>query len=246
MTKEFEFILRVWKTTKKNYSRKDYYNWYRSIIYKINNKYNDDDDDEINNDLTNVEYLHLKLNNCESEPYFYDYVSHFLIFIDDASHSKIYRKSDSNPFINFFLRHRHYNCSMICAAQTFKNGITRDLRLNMSCWCIFKQSEEDMKKIYDEVISSTIRNRYLFYKLFEEITDKDHDFIMIDKESKNKNLMIRKNFDQILELDELDKIFKSSNYINGEKSENTQKDSTKEKKENFEECKECEECKEKK
>ena len=157
------------------------------------------------NDLNNVEYLHLKLNGCEQTPYFYDYVPSFLLFIDDASHSKIYSNTPKNPFINFFLRYRHYNCSIICATQTYRSGIPRALRLNISCWCIWAQGEEDMKKIYDEVISTTIRKRDVFYELFEKITDGDHDFMMIDKEAK-KEYRIRKNFNEFIIFNSIDNI----------------------------------------
>lgn len=220
ITAHFEFILRVWNATKKKYTKQQYDEWYKTIIDKLDAK-NKEDEDDLSIDLNNIEYLHLKLNNCESRPYFYDYVPHFLIFIDDASHSKIYKNRDSNPFINFFLRHRHYNCSIMCAAQTYRNGITRDLRLNMSCWFIWKQSEEDVKNIYSEVISSVVRKKRLFFELFDKITDKDHDFILIDKEAKNKSLIIRKNFDQILDPLELDKLFGNNNYIHGESKDKT-------------------------
>ena len=207
LTKETEFIPKVWKTVRKKYTREQYNQWYKNIIDKLNE---DNDDELINMDtctnvLTNVEYLHLKLNSCETIPYFYDHVPSFLLFIDDASHSKIYKDSPHNPFLNFFLRYRHYNCCIICATQTYKSGIPRPLRLNISCWCIWEQGEEDMKKIYDETLSATIRNRQNFYKLFEEITEGDHDFILINKEAK-KDLRIRKNFDEYIILNSVNNI----------------------------------------
>ena len=148
----------------------------------------------------------MKLNNCEPKSYFYDYVPHFLIFIDDASRSKIYSDGDKNPLVNFTLRYRHYNCSIICATQTFKKGITKGIRENINCWCIWRQSEDNVKMIYNEVISSVVRKRTAFYDMFDKITENDHDFILIDKHAKHKKLMIRKNFNEILNLD---------NYING-------------------------------
>ena len=110
----------------------------------------------------------------------------------------------------------------------------------MSCWFIWTQSEEDMKNIYDEVISSTIRNKRLFYEIFEEITEGDHDFILVDKEAKNKNFKIRKNFDILLDLTDINKKYKKINpniYIHGEPKE-TEKEGNKEKEEDCE--KKCE------
>lgn len=213
LTKETSFINKVWKTTKKKYTRQQYIEWYKNIIDKLADDDNDDDDEYprasddivLSDDLTNVEYLHLKLNGCEKTPYFYDYVPSFLLFIDDASHSKIYANTPKNPFLNFFLRYRHYNCSIICATQTYKSGIPRALRLNISCWCIWAQGEEDMKKIYDEVISTTVRKRNVFYELFEKITNGDHDFMMIDKEAKKEH-RIRKNFNEFVIFNSIDNI----------------------------------------
>ena len=70
--KEFEFIIKVWKTTRKKYTREQYYNWYRSILNKIDDEDSDESDPRDYDKLTNVEYLHLKLNEISQEPYFYN------------------------------------------------------------------------------------------------------------------------------------------------------------------------------
>ena len=73
-----------------------YYSVY-VLLQSILNKIDDDDSDESDprdyDNLTNVEYLHLKLNDISQEPYFYDYIPHFLIFVDDAFNSYIYSDS---------------------------------------------------------------------------------------------------------------------------------------------------------
>lgn len=62
-----------------------------------------------------------------------------------------------------------------------------------------------MKKIYDEVISTTVRKRNVFYELFEKITNGDHDFMMIDKEAKKEH-RIRKNFNEFVIFNSIDNI----------------------------------------
>ena len=201
--KEFEFILKVWKTTRKKYTREQYYNWYKSIIDKVNDDEDSDESDPRDYDrLTNVEYLHLKLNDISQEPYFYDYIPHFLIFVDDAFNTSVYRDSKKNVYLNFCIKHRHYNTSIIMAVQSYTGGINKSLRKNVSAWFLWKQPNNDLHTIYDEVISDIIDNENDFIKLFKDVTKDRHDFLLIDKESQKNELVLRKGFNEIFIFDE--------------------------------------------
>ena len=210
LEKELEFILKVWKTTRKKYTREEYSRWYDSVIQRMN-KYDDDEEcDDMTKNFNNIEYLHLKLNNCEPIQYFYDYVPHFLIFVDDAFNTRVYADSVNNAFKNFCIKHRHYNCSLIMAVQSFAGGINAQLRVNVSCWCIWRQPKKEFSRIYDEVMSEVIDDEDHFVKMFKKITYGNmHNFLMVDKEASDPRLKFRRGFNQII-------LFNSNNYINGE------------------------------
>ncbi len=207
LEKEFMFTMSVRKSIRKKYTKKEYREWYETIIDKIN--YDDEDEEEYINDLTNLEYLHLKLNSCENEEYFYSYIPHFLIFVDDGFNTNIYSDSKDNVFKNFFIKHRHYNTSLICATQSFTGGLNKSLRANVSHFMIFRQSKKKLHEIYDEVLDEVIKDEEQFIDIFQEITKNKYNFILIDKDTHNDEFILRKNFNEII-------IINSANNIDDE------------------------------
>ena len=196
--KEIEFKLKVLEKTREKYTEQEYNKWYENIINKINQE-DEDEESEKDYNLSDVEYLHLKLNGLEPKPYFYNYIPHYLIFVDDSFNTKIYEDSKKNVFKNFVIKHRHYMTSIIMNVQSFTGGIPKQLRKNVSHWFIWKQSTYEIKEIYKEVLSDTIDNEEEFIRIFKQITDENkHNFLLIDKEPRDEKLKLRKNFNEII------------------------------------------------
>ena len=196
---DIDFRLKTLRTVRETYTKREYSEWYKNIIDKIDQDDEDEEDFKNNYNLSDIEYLHLKLNDCEPEPYFYDYIPHYLIFVDDAFNSQIYSDAKNNLFKNFVIKHRHYMTSIIMCVQSFTGGIPKQLRKNVSHWFIWKQSENEIKEIFKEVLSDVIENQEEFIKLFKEITNENkHNFIFIDKEPHDQKLKLRKNFNEII------------------------------------------------
>ena len=128
-------------------------------------------------------------------------------------------------FKNFVIKHRHYNTSIIMAVQSFTGGINKALRKNVTAWFLWRQSDNDLHTIYHEVLSDIIDNESDFIKLFKKVTrENKHNFLLVDKDAVNDELVMRKGFNEII-------IFNSDNYINnGKTSKNESEKITEEKK----------------
>ena len=83
--------------------------------------------------------------------------------------------------------------------------------------------------IYHEVLSDIIDNEDDFIKLFREVTKEDkHNFLLVDKDAVNDELVMRKGFHEII-------IINSDNYINnGKKSKDESEKIAEEKKDTSE------------
>ena len=104
------------------------------------------------------------------------------------------------------------------AVQSFTGGINKTLRKNVTAWFLWRQSNNDLRTIYHEVLSDVIDNEYVFIKLFKEVTrENKHNFLLVDKDAVNDELILRKGFNEII-------IINSDNYINnGKKTKNESK-----------------------
>ena len=111
------------------------------------------------------------------------------------------------------------------AVQSFTGGINTALRKNATAWFLWRQSNNDLHTIYHEVLSDIIDNEDDFIKLFKEVTKEDkHNFLLVDKDAVEDELVMRKGFNEII-------IFNSDNYINnGKTSKNESEKITEEKK----------------
>ena len=98
------------------------------------------------------------------------------------------------------------------AVQSFTGGINKALRKNVTAWFLWRQSDNDLHTIYHEVLSDIIDNESDFIKLFKEVTrENKHNFLLVDKDANNEELILRKGFNEII-------IFNSDNYINNGKT----------------------------
>ena len=127
------------------------------------------------------------------------------------------------------MKNRHYHTSIIMAVQSFTGGINKTLRKNVTAWFLWRQSNNDLRTIYHEVLSDVIDNEYFFIKLFKEVTrENKHNFLLVDKDAVNDELVLRKGFNEII-------IINSDNYINnGKKSKDKSEKIAEEKKDTSE------------
>lgn len=125
-----------------------------------------------------------------------------LLFIDDCSHSPIYSTSRSNPLVNLTLRHRHlggqgYGLSIQFAVQTFKSGVPKALRQNTMQFLIFKTNDSGtIMDIYEEVGAFVTKEDFL--DLYDRAIQNDHDFLLVDMNSKKKTRIFRRGWDTYL------------------------------------------------
>lgn len=127
-----------------------------------------------------------------------------LLFIDDCSHSPIYAPSRSNPLVNLTLRHRHiggqgFGVSIQFAVQTFKTGVPKALRQNTMQFLIFKTNDiGTILDIYEEV--GAFVNKQQFIEVYNQAIQSDHDFLLIDMNSKSERRIFRRGWDTFLVL----------------------------------------------
>jgi hypothetical protein len=122
-----------------------------------------------------------------------------LFVFDDLNYNKdLYSNTsrDENDFKRFAILHRHKLSSILFLCQTYKNGVPKQLRNNLSLMLLFKNKSEQMRKEIAEELSSHATPDE-FCALWEHATAEDHAFLMIDYDG-SKDMMFRKNFDTIL------------------------------------------------
>jgi len=131
----------------------------------------------------------------------------YLLIIDDCSHSPIYR-AGRNPFINLALRHRHLNgcgISIFMLVQNWKSSIPKTVRQNLTQVAIYATHDQtQLDGIYEELLANMLKKDQ-FMKLYNYATKDDHQFLFIDLDAKTKAKRFRKNFDELLQLNELSK-----------------------------------------
>lgn len=123
-----------------------------------------------------------------------------VIVIDDMSHTDIYSERASNPFINLCLRHRHRRCSIFMCVQNYRSrgGLPKCLRENIRQFFIWRtQDSRALESIWSEFANIIDYERFL--SLYHAATDPDpHNFLTVDLNAIDKQVMFRRNFDEIL------------------------------------------------
>ena len=117
-----------------------------------------------NNDIVPVENL------MENE-------AHKIVIFDDYVCDK-----NQKPLIDYFIRGRHKNCSLIYLSQSFY-GTPKDIRLNCSHFCVYEfPSIRERNMIASEL--GIDKDKYI------KATKKPYSFLYVDKPRK----LIKKNF----------------------------------------------------
>ena len=116
-----------------------------------------------------------------------------LMFLDDVAATDLLKQGKS-PLNNFFIKHRHENCSVWIASQYIK-ALPRIIRNNVCVFCLFATKDgKVLKEIYQEI--SGIVSEEDFYKYYEFATKEPHDFLCIDLVAKKNRF--RRNYKDIL------------------------------------------------
>ena len=89
---------------------------------------------------------------------------------------------NQKPFIDYFIRGRHKNCSIIYLSQSFY-GTPKDIRLNCSHFCIYEFPSSNERNL-------TSRELCVDKDQYINATNKPYSFLYVDKPKK----LIRRNF----------------------------------------------------
>ena len=89
---------------------------------------------------------------------------------------------NQKPLIDYFIRGRHKNCSIIYLSQSFY-GTPKDIRLNCSHFCIYEFPSSNERNLISRELGVD-KDRYI------NATNKPYSFLYVDKPKK----LIRRNF----------------------------------------------------
>lgn len=125
-------------------------------------------------------------------------VARFLI-LDDLLGTRAFRAGD-NPVVEFCIRNRHQNTTVIIATQSLK-GIPKPVRLNASVFNMFRTANAEalIRDCHTEV--SRILNKEQFLKYFDHATSTPYGSLMLDMTAA-PGRKIRRGWSTILSLDE--------------------------------------------
>ena len=89
---------------------------------------------------------------------------------------------NQKPLIDYFIRGRHKNCSVIYLSQSFY-GTPKDIRLNCSHFCVYEFPSSNERNLISRELGVD-KEQYI------NATNKPYSFLYVDKPKK----MIRRNF----------------------------------------------------
>lgn len=118
-----------------------------------------------------------------------------MVFDDLIGEKLVYSTTGTNWVSKFALRHRHYNCTMMFLAQSWQNGIPRQIRHNLSLAIFFRVISPQLKKDVAAEMSSFISEQE-FIELWDEATQDLHGYFLIDFAAPPE-LKFRMNLDHV-------------------------------------------------
>ena len=89
---------------------------------------------------------------------------------------------NQKPLIDYFIRGRHKNCSVIYLSQSFY-GTPKDIRLNCSHFCVYEFPSSNERNLISRELGVN-KDQYI------NATNKPYSFLYVDKPKK----LIRRNF----------------------------------------------------
>lgn len=125
------------------------------------------------------------------------------IFIDDMTHTELMANTINNELSHLSLHHRHLEgvgVSIFQAFQTFKSGMPRVVRTNMSMIMLFGTCNmTEIKEIYQEVSNNITFET--FKRLLFEATKDEHGFLLINKNAEDYRKQFGISFDRVFVVD---------------------------------------------
>ena len=91
-------------------------------------------------------------------------------------------EKNQKPLIDYFIRGRHKNCSVIYLSQSFY-GTPKDIRLNCSHFCLYEFPSSNERNLISRELS-------VDKEQYNKATKKPYSFLYVDKPIK----LIKKNF----------------------------------------------------
>ena len=91
-------------------------------------------------------------------------------------------EKNKKPLIDYFIRGRHKNCSVIYLSQSFY-GTPKDIRLNCSHFCVYEFPSSNERNLISRELS-------VDKEQYDKATKKPYSFLYVDKPKK----LIKKNF----------------------------------------------------
>jgi hypothetical protein len=126
--------------------------------------------------------------------------SRVLIIMDDVIADRGFL--NSNEALILFSLLRHYLCSIIVMMQSY-NKLPRPLRINCNAIMVFPCLQSECEILLDEITPSGIKKRD-FEKVLEYATKDKYNFLYINRHA-DREKMIRKNLDEIIDLEKYKK-----------------------------------------
>jgi hypothetical protein len=127
--------------------------------------------------------------------------SRICIIMDDVIANRQFLESPQA--LKTFALLRHYLCSVIVMMQSYTK-LPRALRVNCNAVAVFPCLQSETEILIKEITPSGIRPRE-FEKVIEHCTEGPYDFLFINNHEKDANKRIRKNLDEIIDLNKYKK-----------------------------------------
>lgn len=136
-------------------------------------------------------------NDEPSKPKHPNGVARFLV-LDDLLGTRAFR-AGNNPVVEFCIRNRHQNTTVIIATQSLK-GIPKPVRLNASVFNLFRTANAEalIRDCHTEV--SRVLNKDNFLKYFDHATSTPYGSLMLDMTAA-PGRKIRRGWSTVLQLD---------------------------------------------
>ena len=140
---------------------------------------------------------HYKYGDLNHPPRFY-------VIFDDCLGSDCFRLRSSG-IINLAIRHRHVmegngvSLAFLCQSYAAHDGLSRILRENSTCLCLWKnRQEQQMQKIIEENLSTSDMTEDRFHELCEHCWSIPHGFLVIDHSVSDPSKTFRCCWDEYL------------------------------------------------
>ena len=115
-----------------------------------------------------------------------------MLIIDDVQGTGLFSQSSQNILSHLTIKHRHIPLSLCYCTQSW-TGLPRVLRLNSSCFIMFKTADmKQLLQMYDAF--GTLLPKEQFLQFFQLATEPKNGFLFIDTDPKKEEFRFRQGF----------------------------------------------------